>query len=65
MTIFTSEFAAELDKPLSSERVVKMRGVDYLEGHDVIRRANELFGYGNWGYEVIGQPYAKIGRAHV
>ena len=58
MTIFTSEFAAELDKPLASERVVKMRGVDYLEGHDVIRRANELFGYGNWGYEVIGQPYA-------
>jgi hypothetical protein len=57
VTIFTPEFAAELDKPLAADRVVEMRGLSYLEGHDVIRRANELFGYGNWGYEVLVPPF--------
>ena len=60
-TAFTPEAIAELDGPLDPRRVVAFqsgpqKGVPYLEGHDVIRRANEIFGYGNWGFELVGQP---------
>ena len=27
---------------------------DYLEGHAVIDQANGIFGYGGWGYELVG-----------
>ena len=27
---------------------------DYLEGHAVIDQANRIFGYGGWGYELVG-----------
>ena len=44
-----------LDPALVSQR--KGRGgrtFDYLEGHAVIDQANAIFGYGGWGYEVVG-----------
>ena len=44
-----------LDPALVSQR--KGRGgrtFDYLEGHVVIDRANEIFGFGGWGYELLG-----------
>ncbi len=44
-----------LDPSLVSQR--KGRGgrtFDYLEGHAVIAQANAIFGYGAWGYEVVG-----------
>lgn len=40
---------------------VKSRGgrgggsFDYLETHDVIRTANRIFGFGNWGHEIVEQ----------
>ena len=30
------------------------RSFDYLEGHIVIAQANAIFGYGGWGYELVG-----------
>ena len=44
-----------IDPALVSQR--KGRGgrtFDYLEGHVVIAQANRIFGYGGWGYELVG-----------
>ena len=44
-----------LDPALVSQR--KGRGgkfYDYLEGHLVIEQANRIFGFGGWGYELVG-----------
>ena len=44
-----------IDPGLVSQR--KGRGgksFDYLEGHAVIDQANRIFGYGGWGYELVG-----------
>ena len=44
-----------LDPGLVSQR--KGRGgrvFDYLEGHIVIAQANRIFGYGGWGYDLVG-----------
>lgn len=50
-----------LRKPLDAERVITgsagpLRGVRYLEGHDVIRTANEIFGFGRWQFEILQLP---------
>ena len=56
MTI-TAEALAKLAKPLDPKRVKKREGgggrsLSYLEGHDVIRAANEIFGIGGWSYRL-------------
>ena len=48
-----------LSQPLDPELVSQRKGrggrtFDYLEGHAVIDQANPIFGYGGWGYEVVG-----------
>ena len=51
----TKALAQPLDSALVSQR--KGRGgrtYDYLEGHAVIAQANEVFGFGGWGYELAG-----------
>ena len=51
----TEKLGQPLDPALVSQR--KGRGgrtFDYLEGHAVIAQANAIFGYGGWGYEVVG-----------
>ena len=59
MAHFNEALVAELDKPLDPKRVSRLRrgNLAYLEGHDVIRRANELFGYGGWGFEITVKPH--------
>ena len=45
-----------LDPTLVSER--KGRGgrrFSYIEGHTAIDQANQVFGYGGWGYELVGE----------
>lgn len=48
-----------LDKPLEASRVKTREAggnrpkLAYLETHDVIRTANLIFGFGQWGHEVI------------
>ena len=48
-----------LGQPLDPELVSQRKGrggrtFDYLEGHAVIDQANRIFGYGGWGYELVG-----------
>src|SRR5689334_22001646 len=56
---FTKEQIAQLDQPLDPKRVKHRSGgggmqLSYLKGHDVIDTANHIFGYGNWGYDLLG-----------
>ena len=49
----------KLDQPLDSALVSQRKGrggksFDYLEGHVVIAQANAIFGYGGWGYDLVG-----------
>ena len=51
----TQALKEPLDPSLVSQR--KGRGgrfFDYLEGHAVIDQANRIFGFGGWGYELVG-----------
>ena len=51
----TQALGQPIDPALVSQR--KGRGgrvFDYLEGHVVIDQANRVFGYGGWGYELVG-----------
>ena len=51
----TEALGQPLDPALVSQR--KGRGgksFDYLEGHAVINQANRIFGFGGWGYELVG-----------
>ena len=51
----TQALGQPIDPSLVSQR--KGRGgrtFDYLEGHAVIDQANRIFGYGGWGYELVG-----------
>ena len=48
-----------LGQPIDPELVSQRKGrggrvFDYLEGHVVIAQANRIFGYGGWGYELVG-----------
>ncbi len=48
-----------LGQPLNPELVSQRRGrgnksYDYIEGHTVIDQANRIFGFGGWGYELVG-----------
>ena len=44
-----------LDPALASQRKGRAgRSYDYLEGHAVIDQANRIFGFGGWGYELVG-----------
>ena len=48
-----------LGQPIDSQLVSQRKGrggksFDYLEGHIVIAQANRIFGYGGWGYELVG-----------
>ena len=48
-----------LGQPLDPNLVSQRRGrggrtFDYIEGHIVIAQANRIFGFGGWGYELVG-----------
>jgi len=48
-----------LSQPLDASRIKQREGrgrgpkLSYLETHDVIRTANEIFGFGGWGHEIV------------
>ena len=49
----------ELDSPIDPALVSQRKGragktFSYIEGHTVIDEANRVFGYGGWGYELVG-----------
>ena len=50
----------ELEKPLDPGLVSYRKGrkgqtYAYIEGRTAIEQANRIFGYGGWGYEVVGE----------
>jgi DNA recombination protein Rad52 len=52
----TPEAVERLNQPLNPARVHKREGgggrqLSYLEAHDVIRAANDIFGIGGWSYQ--------------
>ena len=73
-SVLASEVVEELRKPLDPNRIRRRQGrgggqqYEYLAGHDAKRRANEIFGFGNWGAELIelreeaAVPVVKDGR---
>lgn len=57
-----ADIQRELSRPLDPRRVSVLRdgpakGVPYLEAHEVVRRANEVFGFGAWGYSLVDRPF--------
>jgi DNA repair and recombination protein RAD52 len=53
-----AEVTAKLGKPLDPTRVKHRQGgggmsLAYLKGHNVIDTANEILGFGNWGYDIL------------
>ena len=51
----TKALGQPLDPALVSQRKGRAgRTYNYLEGHAVIDQANRIFGYGGWGYELVG-----------
>ena len=51
----TQALSQPLDPALVSQRRGRAgRTFSYIEGHTVIDEANAIFGYGGWGYEVVG-----------
>ncbi len=57
-SIITSTVVAQLEQPLDPKRIKVRKGpkntrLSYIEGQDAIATANHIFGYGNWGYEVL------------
>jgi DNA repair and recombination protein RAD52 len=62
---FTPEQIAQLDQPLDPKRVKHRSGgggmqLSYLKGHDAIDTANRIFGYGNWGYDLVGVEMQNV-----
>jgi len=58
-TPFSQEQLDQLVQPLDPKRVKHRAGgggmqLSYLTGHDAINTANRIFGYGNWGYDLLG-----------
>lgn len=59
--VFTPEQIVQLEKPIDAKRVAHRQGgggttLSYIEGHEAIDAANRIFGYGTWGFEIIGSP---------
>jgi len=62
---FTPEQIAQLEQPLDPKRVKHRQGgggmqLSYLKGHDAIDTANKIFGYGNWGYDLLGVELQNV-----
>lgn len=57
----------QLDKPLEADRVKQRRQggrmISYLEGYDVIDRANAIFGFDGWSYRLIESSFVRMGDA--
>ena len=63
------EIIDKLEAPFDEGRVkqkqIAGREADYLEGYDVIDKANEVFGYGQWGMEVTDLDISPMGERFV
>lgn len=55
MTYFTDEQISLLLKPIHPNRVLMLKGMAYVEGHDIRAELNRVFGFGRWSEEIIRQ----------
>ena len=55
MTYFTDEQISLLLKPIHPNRVSNLRGLSYVEGHDIRAELTRVFGFGRWSEETIDQ----------
>ena len=60
----TTKLAESLDEGLVSHRKGRgNRSYAYLEGSTVIEQANRVFGYGGWGYDLVGEIVLREGES--
>jgi DNA recombination protein Rad52 len=64
-SMFSPEQVSQLEQPLDPNRVKHRQGgggaqLAYLKGHDMINTANRIFGFGNWGYDLVGVELVNV-----
>ena len=60
----TQQLGEPLDEGLVSHRKGRgNRSYAYLEGRTAIEQANRIFGYGGWGYELVGEVVLREGES--
>jgi DNA repair and recombination protein RAD52 len=61
--MLSKEQIAQLNEPLDTGRVAHRdqsgKQLSYIEGYDAIDTANQIFGYGEWGYDIISLDISK------
>ena len=62
---FTPEQEERLSAPLDANRIKYRPGaggmqLKYIKGDDVIDKANEIFGFGRWGYKIVGRSHEIV-----
>lgn len=62
---FSAEQEEQLRQPLDINLIKHRPGgngkmLKYISGHDAIQAANRIFGYGQWGYRVVGRSHETI-----
>lgn len=62
---FSPEQLAQLKEPLDPKRIKHRQGgggmqLSYIKGHDAIDTANHIFGWGQWGYDILGVELQNI-----
>jgi Rad52/22 family double-strand break repair protein len=40
-------------KPIHSQRVLQLKGLSYVEGHDIRAELNRIFGFAGWSFEIL------------
>jgi len=55
MTYFSDEQITLLLKPIHPNRVLQLKGMSYVEGHDIRAELSRIFGFGRWSEETRDQ----------
>jgi hypothetical protein len=55
MSYFTDDQISLLLKPIHPNRVLKLKGLSYVEGFDIRAELNRVFGFGRWSEETMDQ----------
>jgi hypothetical protein len=50
--VFSDEQIKMLNTPLNPSEIEQKQGMSYLKGQLAVVKANNIFGYGNWGYQL-------------
>lgn len=53
MSYLTGDQIALLLKPLHPQRVLQLKGLSYVAGHDIRAELNRVFGFTGWSFEIL------------